>query len=254
MTEFVLKGDTLKGLRDRKLGTHSIEKAAKLVSDSPVRNEIIVIRLMEIAIEEALKRLAKYKKYCKYLECQAMTNLPEGWMMRSFKAMVSQECQRVWSERKLKINRKKDHLGTKYKPKPNIDIIKGIKVGDEYMSMENEMSENPLVLGVEIDEDEAEFLKLPASFADLPKLDTERTKTDIQAMASKIRRKLWNSEGEKSRDAQGLDDEIRTGSVFDPVSNTLDFSKRRATDMKGCKRVFVPGPCEREAKLQVFYQ
>ena len=169
-------------------------------------------------------------------------------MARKFVAILSEEAQKIWAERKRQMENKRNHLSNKYRPKPNQDIIKDIKVGDIYMEAANEAFENeePLAWGVEIDEDEAAFLKCPASIAEVPKLDVERFKTDIQAMASKVRMSMRN--GETQNSAQGLEDEIKATSVFE--NNTLNFSKKRVTDMKGCRRVYVPGPCEKESKLQ----
>ena len=172
-------------------------------------------------------------------------------MKRKFRRILSEGAQKLWSERKEKIRRKKDHLAEKYRPKPKVDTIKGVKIGDEYMQLETQDIEKPLAWGVEIDEDEGDFLSLPASIADLPKLDVERMKTDIQAMASKIRREMNNNDGGKEpQDSQGMENEIEASNVFEPRSNTLDLGKQRVTDMKTCKRVHVPGPCKMEAKLQ----
>ena len=38
----------------------------------------------------------------------------------------------------------------------------------------------PLAFGIEIDEDEGEFLKWPISLAEYPKIDVEQFKTDIK--------------------------------------------------------------------------
>ena len=61
----MLKVDTLNGLMDRKVGTNSIEKAAKLVVEEPVRNKTLVVNLVQIALEGAAKKLSKQKKVCK---------------------------------------------------------------------------------------------------------------------------------------------------------------------------------------------
>ena len=118
------------------------------------------------------------------------------------------------------------------------------------MPLEAEV-EKPLVWGVEIDSDEANFLSLLASIADLPVLDVERMKTDIQAMACKLRMDMSNNEaGRETNTSQRMDAEIDASTVFDCQSNTLDFRKQKVTDMKNCRRVFVPGPCKKETKLQ----
>ena len=66
MTKMMLKVDTLKGLMDRKVGTNSIEKAAKLVIEEPIRNETVVVKLVQIALEGAAKKLSKKKKFANY--------------------------------------------------------------------------------------------------------------------------------------------------------------------------------------------
>ena len=76
-TKLMLKVDTLKGLIDRKVGTHSIEKAPKLVTDDSERNESVVVKLMNIALEGAQKKFLKQRKLSNYRLRQAMLNLPE---------------------------------------------------------------------------------------------------------------------------------------------------------------------------------
>ena len=75
----------------------------------------------------------------------------------------------------MKISKKKDHLSERYRPKPKVENIRGIKNKDNLMPIDEEVSEKPLAWGVELYIDEAAFLTLPASIADLPQLDVERT-------------------------------------------------------------------------------
>ena len=64
-TKMMLKVDTLNGLMDRKVGKNSIEKAAKLVVEEPVRNKTLVVRLVQVSLDGAAKKLSKTEKVCK---------------------------------------------------------------------------------------------------------------------------------------------------------------------------------------------
>ena len=124
-----------------------------------------------------------------------------------------------------------------------------IKIADKLMPLNVQHTDKSLVLWVEIDEDKQNFLLLPASIAELPMLDVERMKTDIQAMACKVRMELSNNEGGRELQvSQRMDSEVDASSVFDSRSNTLDFRKQKITDMKNCMRVYVQGPCKKESK------
>ena len=81
----------------------------------------MVMKLMNIALEGAEKKLTKQKKFANFKVRVAQGNLPGGWMVRRFRKILSEEAQQVWSERKDKIRKKKDHLSARYRPKPKVD-------------------------------------------------------------------------------------------------------------------------------------
>ena len=172
-------------------------------------------------------------------------------MKREFRKILSEEAEKLWANRKEKIRRKKNHLAEKYRPKSKVDTMRDIKIADKLMPLNVQQTDKPLVLEVEIDEDESNFLLLPASIAEIPMLDVEGMKTDIQAIACKVRMESSNNEGGREpQDSQRRDSEIDARSVSDSRSNTLDFREQKVTDMKNCKRVYVPGPCKKKSKLQ----
>ena len=127
----------------------------------------------------------------------------------------------------------------------------------------NNEQNDPVCMGVEIDEDEKAFLKLPQSMTDHSALDTTKLLTDVALMGSKLRMTI------KSRLDEGLTEEqinnrpyelkreeaVETAlitRVYDPNSKTVNFSKKRVTSMKTCRRVKIPDPLpeKEEAKVQ----
>ena len=254
MTKSVLKSNLLAELRIRKIGTHSLEKSARLVSGKDGRNEKVVVQLTDIAIGEAKKAEIAASKLYRYQKIQAELSLPPGWRRRQFGQIIKSESEYVWKEVKLKHAKKKEHLESIYKPnKDNVDMIEGVKVSDRLLDEEAEdVNIETLAFEVEINEDEAEFLKLPISLAEYPKIDVEQFKTDIQALASKLRMDLQtkeNNEGKEMTEHE-LNEDVKSRMPFDKVQMDLDFGRRRVTDMPNCKRITVPGPCSKETKLQ----
>ena len=117
-----------------------------------------------------------------------------------------------------------------------------------------------------IDDDERAALRLHPNFAVLKYLEDEEQERDIELGLTKLRyearnreerKKIGNVEYEISDGKRiRLDAEIETRErekereliearerqIFDPVSKTFDFSKRRVTDMKENSKVYLPKP------------
>ena len=112
-----------------------------------------------------------------------------------------------------------------------------------------------LSYGVELNEDEKEFLKLPKSATDFAKIDGESFQTNIQVMAAKLRMGVREHEdnGSQGMDEQAQEAVMATRRVFDRDDGVVDFRKKRVTDMETCKRITPPDAAEasREAKIQV---
>lgn len=131
--------------------------------------------------------------------------------------------------------------------------------------------------GVEVDEDEKEFLRLPKSATDYVKVDEEDVKTNIQVMAAKLRMSIREKKenggldggsgpargpdvqnGGRRGPARGLDLQnkdavLASKQVFDVEEGSVDFKKKQVTAMVTCKRITVPEAAEnqKEAKIQV---
>ena len=131
-----------------------------------------------------------------------------------------------------------------------------------------------LSYGVELSGEEKEFLKMPKSATDFVKIDEEKMKTSIQVMAAKLRMSLKEVDEEGQRGAQGAaarptrcastrvpqqganeDEEeamMASKRIFDVEEGSVDFRKKRVTDMVTCKRIQVPDAAEaaKEAKIK----
>ena len=183
----------------------------------------------------------------------------------------------MWKDRKEKNQKKKDHLEAKHKPRKEGPVYKDIPISDERLDDEFGDEEEGVEVfgyGVEVDEDEKEFLRLPKSATDYVKVDEEDVKTSIQVMAAKLRMSIREMEEKVGRDpargldvqnsgrvgdaARGLEGEaedavLASKRVFDVEGGTVDFKKKQVTAMVTCKRITVPEAAEnqKETKIQV---
>ena len=82
MTKKVLAVNLLKGLRKRRLGTNQIEKISKDLTEQNVRDEKVVVKLMDIVVKAAEDRAQRVKKEAGVKE--AKMSLPPGWQRRRF--------------------------------------------------------------------------------------------------------------------------------------------------------------------------
>ena len=150
--------------------------------------------MMDIAVCSAEKKHARFKKMSVKALIQAKANLSDGWMKKRFSTILSEELRKVWEETKDKHSKKKDHLEKKLKPRKEEASVKGIPISDEQLGVDEDADAKVLAYGVEVNEDEKEFLKLPKSATDFVKIDEESFKTNIQVMAAKLRMGLREHE------------------------------------------------------------
>ena len=112
-----------------------------------------------------------------------------------------------------------------------------------------------LAYGVELDEDEKSFLRMPKSATDYVKIDEEKFKTSIQMTAAKLRMSLREQEeqGSQELESQSVEAVLESRRVFNCDEGRIDFRKKRVTDMETCKRISIPDAAEasKEAKIQV---
>ena len=265
--------DLVKGLRQRKIGTNEVENVK--------RNEGVVIKLMDIVVNASKKKVVEARRNAFRSKLEARRVLPAGWRRNTFEQILSSEMRKVWRDKKEKNARKKDHLEAKYKPRKEKPSHNDIPVSDERLDEEfGEEEENVEVFGycVEVNEDEKEFLRLPKSATDYVKVNEEDVNTSIQVMAAKLRMSIKEKEenrrvlegkggptqgmdvqndnrGGPARglDGESEDDVLTSKRVFDVEKGTIDFKKKKVTEMVTNKWITVPEAAEnqKEAKIQV---
>ena len=257
MTKRVLALDFVKGCRKRRVGTHMVEKVAKLLTEQEERDEAVVIRLMDIVVRSSEKKVLAAKKAAFSIGQKVKNLLPPGWRRKRFSEILKQEVEPLWKEKKEKHAKRKDALEARHKPRQEEDEIEGIPISDERLGPDNEEVE-VLAYGVEVTEEEKALLRLPKSATDYAKIDEERLKTSIQVTAAKLRMSLQEQEDDENGASQGLDQEeeeaiLACKRVYDPEEGSVNFRRKRVTDLANCKRITVPNAAEasKEAKIQV---
>ena len=113
MTKRMTALNLVKGLKVRRLGTNSVEKAAKDLTEEKERNEGVVVKLMEIVVASSGKKMKMAKKKAYESKKEAIELLPAGWRRKSFQRILNREVEEVWKEQNKKNVIKKDHLEKK---------------------------------------------------------------------------------------------------------------------------------------------
>ena len=244
----------VRGLRIRRVGTHQIEKAAKTLTQDKERNEPVVIKLLDIVVKSSEAKSLKAKQVARKGMRRAVKNLPAGWIRKSFEDIVRTEVSNVWEERRKKNAKKKDHLERKYKPRKEQKFFRGVPIGDSELGEDEEVIE-VVSHGIQLSDDEKEFLKLPKCATDFVKLDPQKIKTSIQVTAAKLRMSLKEQEEVEEEGGERAPQEplLASRRVYDPEDRSVDMSKKRVTDMENCRRITVPDAAEasKESKIQV---
>ena len=164
-------------------------------------------------------------------------------------------------------SKKKNHLEGKYKPRKEQKFFRGVPIGDSELGEDEEVIE-VVSHGIQLSDDEKEFLRLPKSATDFVNIDHEKIKTSIQVTAAKLRMSLREQEeiedeGEgraqhgplQGRAQHGplLQEVLASRRVYDPDERSVDMGKKRVTDIENCRRITVPDAAEasKESKIQV---
>ena len=192
----------LNGLRRRRIGTHTLEKAAKLVTEEDERDEKVVIKVLDIAVSKAEMKASRAKKEAHRSCWKANRVLPAGWRRRRFSEILSKEVGPLWVDGGKRNRVKVDRLEAKYRPRKEESEVRGIPISDEKLGEDEEEAE-VLAYGVELSEDEQAFLKLPKSATDYSKVDDEKCKTSIQVTAAKLRMSIKNLEENGTQGMEG---------------------------------------------------
>ena len=122
---------------------------------------------------------------------------------------------------------------------------------------------DPVSMGVQLNQNEVAFLKLPQSLTNHSMFDKVKMYTDVAMMGSKIRMTLndridnniseedINNRPSEQKHEEAIQTALKTR-VYDPESKVASFSKMRVTSLPTCKRVKIPDPLpeKEEASIQ----
>lgn len=180
------------------------------------------------------------------------------------KEIMNEEIERLWIKLKEKMMETIRFLKEKYGKKENNgdqSLCNGVRISEDWTKNEEETEkadEKVVKEGVETNDDEDAYLKIPNKMSDNTTFDKIKMMSDIQMMLFKIRMSVRkrNEDDKSGMNAEELENvktiERDARNVVNMEEMTVDFAKRRVTDMKTCRRITLP-KCldgDTEAKLK----
>ena len=109
LTRRVLALNLMEGLQTRRVGTHKIEKVARMITGEEERDESVVKKILEISVDLIRKKEQKARRVCRSAKRTAEKILPAGWMRTELKRILANEANEEWEEGKKKNRKKKDN-------------------------------------------------------------------------------------------------------------------------------------------------
>jgi hypothetical protein len=249
----------LEKLKIRGVGTAKIEGIAKQIEGENKRNVETVRFIIDRQLNNVKQKIKTLRKKSQEKTCRAVKSVEAGWRRWKILEILKVEKQRTWRNTKNKMMKTVEHLERKYKDNNNNNNtndkcteVEGIGIGDDDLAKigeeERECEEQrPIAIGCTIDDDEAEFLKMPKNTTDFPVFNLERTLTDIAAMTCKLKMTFRDdeeipedtTEGRKER-MENIKEEVIANRVVNEEEKTVNFAKKRVTELKTCRRITVP--------------
>ena len=176
---------------------------------------------------------------------EAVQLLPAGWMRKKFLSTRAGAAQELWEDGRAKNKTKEDHLEARVKPRKEQRFVEGIPVGDK--ELDEEATENVEIevktYGVEVNEAEKEYLRVPNSMTDFKKLDVEQALNCVQVTAAKLRMSFREYGDSQGMDSQHLQEEIKSKLVYDEESKTVDYRKKIVTELLNKQTNFCSKSC-----------
>jgi hypothetical protein len=262
MIKKIMAVNKLEKLLIRKIGTSKIEAVARQIEGDPEsrRSEEAVMYVIKKQIGNAKKCLKEKRKEAREKERIMREALPQGWRRRKAKEVIKVEGNRMWDITRQKMKETVNFLENKIKGGQGREQYGDIRIGDEVMENEDDNEEEdeyveeeigeqePIAIGIELNEAQKEYLKLPAGMAIHPKYDRDQYMTDINVTADKLRWTLNNQEEVKSVETKEeekewmkqVKDEIDTTKVTNMEDKTVRFARMRVTELKSCRRITIP--------------
>ena len=254
ITKRQLTVNCLRKLVVRKVGTHEVEGLAKkVIKGEERRSPKIVLSLLQMKLEDALRQVEKAKKQFMREKVSLYMSINRGGVLKQeFWSRVDSEIKKMWVEGKKKIQAKVDRLEDIYKgARNNTGKVGNIRVGDDELGEEDVEIKDPLAAGVEVSECEAKVLRKDPRFRDWSKITIEDVETDVAVGLDNLRREIRKVEenGGKSLSVQEEIAERESTNELDLAGKTLDFGKQRSTAMKQNKYFCMSGAVNRQDEL-----
>ena len=194
------------------------------------------------------------------------------WRRQLYKDLCHHVINPLWNNLKEVSRRSRTFLYNKYKNDRTKEVVVSdgdieVKIAPSLTDHERlvfaSQQDDPVSMGVVLDEDEKAFLKLPQSLTDHAAFNTLKMYTDTALMGSKLRMTIKSRLDEelteeqvnaKSKD-QKQEEAVETAlltRVYNPDIKTAAFSNMRVTSLKTCRRVKIPDPLpeKEEAAIQ----
>jgi hypothetical protein len=256
--------DRMKELIRRRIGTTQVENLAKKVEGQEERKVETVMYIMKRQAENIKKVIVDLKRkiFLKIRSLEGLVNME--WKRKEMKEILQQAANEAWNKSKETMMRSVRFLQHKFRDISNRDSDTGPIDSDYQVIVERDMTEEERVedkkldkaisIGMELTPDEEAYLKVPSSMNDFEEVNVVKAVTDISRMAVKIRRELRKRADEK-KDSEtdgrqvemteeerekAEEEEMLRNKVHNKEEKSVDFSKMRVTQMKSCRRVFLP--------------
>ena len=176
ITKRQLTVDCLRKLVVRKVGTHEVEGLArKVIKGEERRNPKIVLALLQMKLEDAMKQVERGKKQFMREKVSLYMSINRGGMLKQeFWSRVDAKIKKMWMDGKKKVQAKVDRLEDTYKgARGYTGKVGNIRVGDLELGEEDVEIKEPLTAGVEVSENEAKVLRKDPRFRDWGKIMIE---------------------------------------------------------------------------------
>ena len=273
-TKLVVSRDKLRYLQHNRIGTTRIENLAREIEHHNSRNDKTVVYIVENHLKRIVSEIKELKHTVFIKDKIIHSEIKAHWRIQLYKELCEFVISPVWVREKENSRRSREFLYKKYKNNKNKEAFITVKEGAITVQIQQSMSEearskfiseqdDPVSMGITLDENEKAFLKLPQSLTNHSSFDRLKMLTDVALMGSKIRMTVKsrldlglteeevNNRPYSEKREEAIDTALLTR-VYDPEAKIATFSNMRVTSMKTCRRVKIPDPLpeKEEAAIQ----
>ena len=218
------------------------------------KNLLILQSVRERLRNWIAKKLGKNKKFVRLMQDLRKANNARRIELKN---KYNAKLRHLEENRRREVEEKRDRIPNELKEYEDCNVFDR----EKFEKIEKDKFDVVTLGGLELDEEEKEVLRLNPKFAALKKLDKEECERDVEVGLMKIRLevkrrekyKLENdveytdADGKKRKidceefdeEKEDLDDALER-QVYDPVTKTFDYSRKRTTDLPENGQVYLP--------------